>query len=103
MLLELRRKAIVNCHCHLKSELHFEKETELLKKAGLDCHVPDSGCCGMAGSFGYEAEHYDVGLACGERVLLPAVRGAAADELIVTDGFSYREMIGQETNRRALH
>jgi Fe-S oxidoreductase len=99
----LKRKALVHGHCHHKSELHFEQEVSLLKKAGLDCHVPDSGCCGMAGSFGYEADHYDVGLACGERVLLPAVRNAAHSELIVTDGFSCREMIRQETHRRALH
>jgi len=99
----LQRKALVHGHCHHKSQLHFEEETELLKKAGLECDVPDSGCCGMAGSFGYEADHYDVGLACGERVLLPSVRHAAADELIVTDGFSCREMIRQETDRRALH
>jgi Fe-S oxidoreductase len=99
----LRRKALVHGHCHHKSMLHFETEVDLLKKAGLDCDVPDSGCCGMAGSFGYEADHYQVGLDCGERVLLPAVRNAADDELIVTDGFSCREMIRQETDRRALH
>jgi Fe-S oxidoreductase len=100
---QLKRKAVVHGHCHHKSELHFEEEIDLLKKAGLDCNVPESGCCGMAGSFGYEADHYAVGLACGERVLLPTVRRAARDELIVTDGFSCREMIRQETDRRALH
>ena len=99
----LKRKALVHGHCHHKSELHFETEVDLLKKAGVDCHVPDSGCCGMAGSFGYEADHYDVGLACGERVLLPAVRSLPEDELVITDGFSCREMILQETDRRALH
>jgi hypothetical protein len=57
----------------------------------------------MAGSFGYEADHYKVGLDCGERVLLPTVRKAPDDELIVTDGFSCREMILQETDRQALH
>ena len=100
---QIRRKAIVHGHCHHKSLLHFNKETALLKKAGVDCNVLDSGCCGMAGSFGYEADHYDVGLACGERVLLPAVRKAGHDELIITDGFSCREMIQQETPRRAFH
>jgi FAD/FMN-containing dehydrogenase/Fe-S oxidoreductase len=99
----LRRKALVHGHCHHKSLLHFEQEVDLLRAAGLECNVPDSGCCGMAGSFGYEADHYEVGLACGERVLLPAVRAAAPDELIVADGFSCREMILQETGRRALH
>jgi Fe-S oxidoreductase len=99
----LERKALVHGHCHHKSLLHFETEVDLLRRAGLDCQVPDSGCCGMAGSFGYEADHYKVGLDSGERVLLPAVRSASANQLIVTDGFSCREMIRQETNRRALH
>jgi Fe-S oxidoreductase len=100
---KLQRQALVHGHCHHKSLLHFESEVDLLKKAGVDCEVPDSGCCGMAGSFGYEADHYKVGLDCGERVLLPAVRKAPAEKLIVTDGFSCREMIRQETDRRALH
>src|SRR5947209_14236642 len=100
---KLTRRAIVHGHCHHKSQLHFETETDLLKRAGVECKVPDSGCCGMAGSFGYEADHYKVGLECGERVLLPSVRSAPDDELIVTDGFSCREMIRQETDRRAVH
>ncbi|MGI8991335.1 MAG: FAD-binding and (Fe-S)-binding domain-containing protein [Bryobacteraceae bacterium] len=100
---KLQRKAMVHGHCHHKSLLHFQTEVDLLKKAGVDCELPDSGCCGMAGSFGYEADHYQVGLDCGERVLLPAVRKAPCDELIVTDGFSCREMILQETDRHALH
>jgi FAD/FMN-containing dehydrogenase/Fe-S oxidoreductase len=100
----LNRKALVHGHCHHKSLLHFEEEVDLLKKAGLDCDVPNTGCCGMAGSFGYEAgDHYRVGLDSGERVLLPAVRGRSEDDLIITDGFSCREMILQETPRRALH
>ena len=99
----LERKALVHGHCHHKSELHFESEVALLKRAGLQCDVPDSGCCGMAGSFGYEADHYEVGLAAGERVLLPAVRETPRDALVVTDGFSCREMIRQETDRRAVH
>ena len=100
---KLRRKALVHGHCHHKSVLNFETEVDLLKKAGLDCDVPPTGCCGMAGSFGYEADHYQVGLDSGERVLLPSVRQAARDELVVTDGFSCREMILQETDRKALH
>ena len=54
----------------------FKDEKAVLKKLGLDFEMPDSGCCGMAGSFGFEAEHYDVSVAVGERVLLPAVRAA---------------------------
>jgi hypothetical protein len=57
----------------------------------------------MAGSFGFEKAHYDVSIKCGERVLLPAVRNAAKDTLIITDGFSCREQIAQTTDRQALH
>jgi Fe-S oxidoreductase len=70
---------------------------------GLTVDAPDSGCCGMAGAFGFEAEKFAVSQAIGERVLLPAVRAAAADTLIVADGFSCREQIRQATGRRAMH
>ncbi len=63
----------------------------------------DSGCCGMAGPFGFEKEKYEVSQTLGERVLLPAVRNADSDTLVVTDGFSCREQIAQNTSRRALH
>lgn len=99
----LKRKALLHGHCHQKAILNFPQEVELLRSAGLDLEIPDSGCCGMAGSFGYEEEHYETGKQCGERVLLPAVRAAADDTLIVTDGFSCREMIQQETGRAPLH
>jgi FAD/FMN-containing dehydrogenase/Fe-S oxidoreductase len=99
----INRKALVHGHCHQKALLHFEGEVDLLRRAGVECEVPDSGCCGMAGSFGYEADHYEVGKACGERVLLPSVRRLPPDTLVITDGFSCREMIHQETDRRALH
>jgi hypothetical protein len=69
----------------------------------VDARVLDSGCCGMAGSFGFERTHYDVSIKVGERVLLPEVRQAPKDTLIVADGFSCREQIAQCTNRRALH
>jgi Fe-S oxidoreductase len=65
--------------------------------------VLDSGCCGMAGSFGFEEEHYEVSMKCGERVLLPAVRRADEDTLIIANGFSCREQIAQATGRQALH
>lgn len=99
----LERKALVHGHCHQKSVLRFDASTSLLKKAGLDCDVPDSGCCGLAGSFGYEAKHYDISKAIGERVLLPAVRNADERTLVVTDGFSCRTQIEDFTGRRAMH
>jgi Fe-S oxidoreductase len=83
--------------------LKFDAESELLKRIGLDYQVLDSGCCGMAGSFGFEADKYDVSIKIGERVLLPAVRAAAADTLIIADGFSCYQQIEGLTGRKALH
>jgi hypothetical protein len=72
---------------------------------GLEVEELDAGCCGMAGGWGYERGHYDVSIACGERVLLPKVRQAPADTIVVADGFSCRSQIEQAsgTGRRALH
>jgi Fe-S oxidoreductase len=82
----------------------FDAEKDLLQAMGLQVEIPDAGCCGMAGSFGYEAgERYQVSIQAGERVLLPAVRAAAPDTLIVADGFSCRGQIASGTHRRALH
>jgi FAD/FMN-containing dehydrogenase/Fe-S oxidoreductase len=100
---QLHQKAVVHGHCHHKSLMKMDAETSVLQKLGLDFQELDSGCCGMAGSFGFEVEHYDVSLQIGERVLLPAVRSAGAETLIITDGFSCREQIEQTTDRRALH
>jgi Fe-S oxidoreductase len=100
---KLQRKALVHLHCHHKSVLGSDAEKKVLEKLGLDFEILDSGCCGMAGSFGFESDHYDVSIACGERALLPAVRKASADTLLVTDGFSCHEQIQQCAGRRALH
>ncbi len=78
-------------------------EEAVLSKLGLDFHILDSGCCGMAGAFGFEKDHYDISIKAGERVLLPAVRSADKDTLIIADGFSCREQIAQTTDRKALH
>jgi len=99
----LKRKAIVQGHCHHKAIMKFEPEEAALKKIGLDFEHLDSGCCGMAGAFGFEARHYDISMRIGERVLLPRVREAARDTLIVADGFSCREQIEQATGRQTLH
>jgi FAD/FMN-containing dehydrogenase/Fe-S oxidoreductase len=99
----LRGRAIVHGHCHQRAVLKMDAATALLSKMGLEVRLLDSGCCGMAGGFGFEDDHYRVSVAAGERVLLPAVRGAPLDALIVADGFSCREQIAQLTSRRALH
>ncbi len=101
---KLARKALVQGHCHHKAVLRMDAEIAILNKLGLDYEIPDAGCCGMAGAFGFEAgDHYEVAVRAGERVLLPAVRQADADTLIIADGFSCREQIAQGTGRRALH
>jgi len=100
----LERKALVHVHCHHKSVLKYDAEEALLRKLGLDYEILNSGCCGMAGGFGFEAgEKYDVSVKAGERVLLPAVRSAPKDALVISDGFSCREQIAQTTDRQALH
>jgi Fe-S oxidoreductase len=97
-------KAIVHGHCHQKSLLGMTGETRLLKKLGVEFKLLDSGCCGMAGSFGFKPEHYEVSIAAGEKGgLLPAVRAASADTLIISNGYSCREQIAQTGARRALH
>jgi FAD/FMN-containing dehydrogenase/Fe-S oxidoreductase len=101
---KLTRQALVHGHCHHKAIMRMTSEKAVFEKMGLDYELLDSGCCGMAGPFGFEkGEHYEVSVKAGERVLLPAVRIASAETVIVTDGFSCREQIAQMTRRRALH
>jgi Fe-S oxidoreductase len=100
---QLRRKAIVHGHCHHKALWKMQAEEALLKKLGLDFEILDSGCCGMAGSFGFERDKYEVSMKIGELVLLPAARKSAEDTLIIADGFSCREQITMGAARSALH
>jgi len=99
----LKRKAIVHGHCQHKAVIGMSEEIQLLKRLGLDSSLLDSGCCGMAGAFGFHQDHSELSIRIGEQVLLPAVRATAADTLIIADGFSCREQIAQTTPRRALH
>jgi Fe-S oxidoreductase len=100
----LDRKALLHGHCHHHATGGLRGEQKLLERMGVEVEALDSGCCGMAGSFGFVDEHYDVSMACGERVLLPKVREASPDTLVVADGFSCRTQIEQgDTGRRALH
>jgi Fe-S oxidoreductase len=100
---QLPRAALVHGHCHQKALMGMDAEAAILAAMGIEARAPESGCCGMAGAFGFESDHYAVSVACGERALLPAVRGAADDMLVIADGFSCREQIAQGTGRRALH
>jgi FAD/FMN-containing dehydrogenase/Fe-S oxidoreductase len=99
----LASMALVHGHCHHKSIMKMTDEVSVLGKMGLDWSAPAPGCCGMAGSFGFEKDKYGVSVAIGELELLPAVRQAPTDCLIIADGFSCREQISQCTDRHALH
>jgi Fe-S oxidoreductase len=100
----LDRPALLHGHCHQKAIMGLDDTAACLRRAGVQARVPESGCCGMAGAFGFEGgEHYEVSLRCGERVLLPEVRAAGDETMIVADGFSCREQIAQGTDRFALH
>lgn len=102
---KLHRKALLHGHCHQKSILDFKCEKELLSKMEMDVTAPDTGCCGMAGSFGFENddEKYDVSMKCGERVLFPKIREASDETILISDGFSCRTQIEQGSKRKGLH
>lgn len=96
-------RALVHGHCHHKSIMKMTGEERVLERLGIEYEMPAPGCCGMAGAFGFEEDKYEVSLAIGELELLPAVRSAPPDWLIIADGFSCREQIQQCTGRSTLH
>ena len=101
---QLNRTVHLHTHCHQKAFGVDGTVAEALRMVdGLDVRTIESSCCGMAGSFGYQAETYDVSMAMGELTLLPAVRNAANDDLIAADGFSCRHQIADGTGRPAKH
>ena len=100
----LARRAILQGHCHQRAIMKMTDEEELLRRMGIEVAVPEPGCCGMAGAFGFErGEHYDVSMSCAEKALLPEIRRSPPDTLIIADGFSCREQIRQSISRDSLH
>jgi Fe-S oxidoreductase len=100
----LAAQALVHGHCHQKAFGAMGAVERVLNQVPeLKVSIIESSCCGMAGSFGYEAEHYEVSMKMGELALLPAVRNAGAEALIVADGTSCRHQIADGAGRRALH
>jgi FAD/FMN-containing dehydrogenase/Fe-S oxidoreductase len=100
---KLHRKAVVHGHCHQEAIMGMDAERALYERMGLDFELLDSGCCGMAGSFGFEHEHHELSVKIGEHRLLPRVREASRDALLLADGFSCKTQIDQLSGRRALH
>ena len=100
----LGRRVLLHGHCHHKAIMGLEADKALLERAGALLDAPETGCCGLAGSFGFEAgERHDVSIKVGEHDLIPKVRAAAPDTVVVTDGFSCRSQIEQMAGRRAVH
>jgi FAD/FMN-containing dehydrogenase/Fe-S oxidoreductase len=96
-------RALAQVHCHQHAEWGYAADRAVLGHLGVDTEVLDSGCCGLAGNFGFEEGHYEVSQACAERVLLPAVRAAAPDVDLLADGFSCRTQVRQSTEARPVH
>jgi FAD/FMN-containing dehydrogenase/Fe-S oxidoreductase len=100
---QIQGKALVHGHCHQKALLGMNTDMELLKKLGLEAVQIKAGCCGMSGTFGFNPQHYALSVKAAEMDLLPAVRDAAHDTIIVANGYSCREQIAQCSERQALH
>jgi FAD/FMN-containing dehydrogenase/Fe-S oxidoreductase len=96
-------KALVQVHCHQHAELGTDDDRAVMAALGVEAEVLDSGCCGLAGNFGFEKGHYEVSMACAERVLLPAVRAAAPEVAVLADGFSCRTQLRQAGTREPEH
>jgi Fe-S oxidoreductase len=99
----LERKAVLHTHCHHKSVLDAAAERKLLESMGLELSEPAPGCCGHAGSFGYESERHPISIQIAEQALLPGVRGAPREALVIADGFSCRQQIKDGAGRWAMH
>src|SRR5262245_16310420 len=97
------RKALLHGHCHQKALVGTAPTVAVLKSAGFEVNEVDSGCCGMAGSFGFEREHYDLSVTIGNRRLAPAVKATGAEVEIVAPGISCRQQIEHLTGRKAKH
>ncbi|HYZ54776.1 MAG TPA: FAD-linked oxidase C-terminal domain-containing protein, partial [Streptosporangiaceae bacterium] len=95
--------AIVQVHCHQHADLGFDADREVLNALGVNAEVLDSGCCGLAGNFGFERGHYGISHACGERVLFPAIRAAGSAVRLIADGYSCRTQIRQATDGEPVH
>jgi FAD/FMN-containing dehydrogenase/Fe-S oxidoreductase len=99
----LRARALVHGHCHHEAVMGIGAEKELYERMGLDFEILDSGCCGLAGSFGFEKDHDEISREIGEQRLMPMVREAPQEAILVADGFSCKTQIEEMTDRRALH
>jgi FAD/FMN-containing dehydrogenase/Fe-S oxidoreductase len=100
----LSGRAVIWGHCHHRATGGVQPEQQVLRRMGLAAQTLTGGCCGLAGSWGFESGKFDISMACGEQGLLPAVRDAGPDTLVVADGFSCKTQIADaNVGRHALH
>ena len=99
----LHEDIVVHGHCHQKAIISLDAEKKLFKAMGAKAEILDDGCCGMAGSFGFEAHKYDLSMQIYEHRLGPHLRSAPAEKLVMADGFSCKTQIEEATGRRPLH
>ena len=96
-------RALLHGHCHRKALGGLEPDIRLLRAAAIDVAAPDTGCCGMSGSFGFKPQHYAASRRIAELALLPALRAAGDESLVIADGFSCREQVEDLAGRETLH
>jgi hypothetical protein len=96
---------LAQVHCHQHAVLGWEADRKLLEEAGATIERLDSGCCGLAGNFGFEAGHLEISRACAEQVLLPTLRQSGPDDVVLADGFSCRTQIHEldSGGKEAIH
>ncbi|MFZ1580768.1 MAG: hypothetical protein WAT26_06505, partial [Saprospiraceae bacterium] len=94
---------LLHGHCHQKASFGTSGMKDIYQTGTAKCNEPDSGCCGMAGSFGYEVEHYDVSKKISELVLIPAIKAAGNETLVVANGFSCRHQIHDFAGKKSVH
>jgi Fe-S oxidoreductase len=99
----IAQRIVVHGHCHQRATMGMHDELTLLRATGAEVDLLDSGCCGMAGPFGFERDKFEISQRLGERVLLPAARHASGDSILMSDGFSCCEQITQNGLARPLH
>ena len=98
-----KQDLLLHGHCHQKAITGIEMTENILSKVGYQVTTIQSACCGMAGSFGYEKEHYEISEAMAMRSLIPAVNAAKTSTGIATTGVSCHQQIEQFSNRESLH
>ena len=96
-------KALIQGHCHQAAVFGLDSEKKMLEKMGIEATIMDSGCCGLAGSFGFEADKYNLSMRIAHRAMVPKIKESSPGTLIVANGFSCYTQIADTTSREPVH